>query len=78
MSTSYRIVDLRSTEDSAEHIVTGAKSPEMAARDALGIELVRSGSPKLLAAKVYWKVSGDEPINVVRLYNKVDDPRWRR
>lgn len=78
MSTSYRIVDLRSTEDNAEHIVNGAKSPELAARDALGIELVRSGSPKQLAAKVYWKVPGEEPINVVRLYNKVNDPRRRR
>ena len=59
MSRSFRVVDLR------------ARSPEEAAREALGIELVRSGAKRDIAAKVYWQPVG-QPLTMVRLYSKVD------
>jgi len=76
MTTEYRVVDLRDAHSKTEHTVTG-KSPEKAATEVLGLELVRSGSPRDLAAKVYWQRVADEPINVVRLYKKVDEKRHR-
>lgn len=76
MTTEYRVVDLRDAQNTTEKKVTG-KSPEKAAKEVLGLELVRSGAPKDLAAKVYWQRVADEPINVVRLYKKVEETRDR-
>lgn len=80
MPTRYRVIDLRpaTAEPAAaeEIIVEGAKSPEAAARQALGIELVRSGSRKDLAARVYWQLTPDA-INMVRLYTRVATSRQR-
>ena len=50
MPTSYRVLDMRPAagtgelQDRTEVIIDSAKSPEAAARDALGLELVRSGT----------------------------------
>lgn len=80
MPTSYRVIDLRlAAPDPAtaeEIIVEGAKSPEAAARQALGVELVRSGSRKDLAARVYWQLT-PEATNMVRLYTRVATTRSR-
>lgn len=80
MPTSYRVIDLRSAAQEpatvGEVIVEGAKSPEAAARQALGLELVRSGSRKDLAAQVYWQLN-PEAINMVRLYTRVASTRQR-
>lgn len=72
MSRSFRVVDLRADASAAMDIVIeGARSPEEAAREALGIELVRSGAKRDIAAKVYWQPVG-QPLTMVRLYSKVD------
>lgn len=82
MATSYRVIDLRPSEPDddtmlvRETIVSGVKSPEAAARDALGLELVRSGSKKDLVAQVYWQLSPDAT-NMVRLYSRVASLRRR-
>lgn len=77
MSTDYRVIDLRGAEG-REHRVASGKAPERAASEALGLDLVRSGSPRELTAKVYWRNVADEPINVVRLYVRVEGSRPRR
>lgn len=83
MPTKYRVIDLRSvTPDgeqqstTKEYLIEGAKSPEAAARDALGLELVRSGSKKDLVAQVYWQLAPDAT-NMVRLYSRVASIRRR-
>lgn len=82
MATSYRVLDMRPTasagelQDRTEFVIDGAKSPEAAARDALGLELVRSGSRKDLVAQVYWQLTPDAT-NMVRLYSRVASPRRR-
>ena len=82
MPTSYRVLDMRPAagtgelQDRTEVIIDSAKSPEAAARDALGLELVRSGSRKDLVAQVYWQVT-PEATNMVRLYSRVANPRRR-
>lgn len=76
MATSYRVVDRRPTAEGAQDIIIeGVKSPEAAAKDALGLDLVRSGSRKELVAQVYWTLG--EGTNMVRLYNRVENPRRR-
>ncbi len=73
MTLAYRVVDLRADPDNPEDlIVEGARTPEDAAREALGLKLIRSGSRRDLAARVYWQHSG-QPMNMVRLYTKVTD-----
>lgn len=77
MPNSHRVVDLRPTaEPGAQTIVEGAKSPEAAAKQALGLDLVRSGSRKDLVAQVYWQLTPDST-NMVRLYSRVATPRQR-
>jgi hypothetical protein len=76
MTTRFKIIDLRSSTVAEEVFVDGAKSPEDAVRRVLGFEPVRSGAKKDLAARVYWQLPG-QPMNMVRLYNKVDDEDGR-
>jgi len=55
-----------------------AKSPEAAASQVLGMDVVRSGAKRDLMARVYWQVSG-RPLNMVRLYRRADwDPMHGR
>jgi hypothetical protein len=71
MAITYRVVDVRDDIiDPKEIIITGARSPEDAARQALDVDLVRSGQRKDLAARVYWQSLG-QPMNMVRLYRRV-------
>ncbi len=73
MTLAYRVVDLREDANKAgDIIIEGARTPEDAAREALGLRLIRSGSKRDLAARVYWQHSG-QPLNMVRLYTKVTD-----
>lgn len=69
----YRVVDLRNKIiDPNEVIIECTGLPEKAAKDALGIDLVRSGNRADLAARVYWQYPG-EATNMVRLYTKAID-----
>ena len=73
MTRTYRVVDLRTgIAVPSEIIVEGENSPERAAKKALGLDLVRSGSKRDLTARVYWQVP-DQPLNMVRLYTKSGD-----
>ena len=77
MATQYRVLDLRpALQDVQQLVVEGVKSPEAAARQALGIDLVRSGSKKDLVAQVYWQLAPDST-NMVRLYSRVASTRRR-
>lgn len=71
MANRYRVIDLRTGVIETEIVVDNARSPEHAAREALGMEVVRSGSKKELVARVYWQVP-PQPQNMVRLYAKAD------
>jgi hypothetical protein len=71
MTITYRVVDVRSDIiDPQETIITGARTPEDAARQALDLDVVRSGQRKDLVARVYWQPSG-QPMNMVRLYRRL-------
>jgi hypothetical protein len=77
MTTQYRVRDLREETQAPEQlIVEGVKSPEAAAKQALGIDLVRSGARKDLVAQVYWQLA-PESTNMVRLYSRVATTRRR-
>lgn len=77
MANSYRVVDKRSAAEGSDSIIIdGVNSPEAAARKALGLELVRSGSKKDLVAQVYWQLAPDS-MNMVRLYSRVASARQR-
>lgn len=66
----YRVIDLRpGTSKTEPSAITGARSPEAAARMALGMELTRSGRKRDLAARVYFQAP-DQPITMVRLYTR--------
>lgn len=73
MAISYRVVDLRSPEaEGIDIIIDVARSPEDAVRQALGLEVVRSGAKRDLVARVYWQTMG-QPVNMVRLYSRAID-----
>jgi hypothetical protein len=73
MAISYRVVDLRSPDtESLDIMIEGARSPEDAVRQALGLEVVRSGAKRDLVARVYWQTMG-QPVNMVRLYSRAID-----
>jgi hypothetical protein len=73
MSAQFRIVDLRTDpENPQELFVASARSPEEAARLALGEVLVRSGQRKDLRVRVYFQQEG-QPTTMVRLYRRVED-----
>lgn len=71
MTRSFRVVDLRQPAVLAgtDIIINDVQSPEAAAREALGIQVVRSGARRDLVAKVYWQPLG-QPLTMVRLYAK--------
>lgn len=46
MANRYRVIDLRTGVIETEIVVDNARSPEHAAREALGMAVVRSGSKK--------------------------------
>lgn len=69
MSEHYRVLDLSATEQPEQTVQ--ARSPEAAASQVLGMEVVRSGAKRDLMARVYWQVAG-RPLNMVRLYRRVD------
>lgn len=68
----YRIIDLQVEAIDPEQIVVRASSPESAVKDALGAEVVRSGSKRDLRARVYFQRPG-QPVSMVRLYTKARD-----
>lgn len=75
MALSYRVIDLRAEViDASGHVVDGVNSPEAAAREVLQMDVVRSGARKDLVARVYWQTMGS-PMNMVRLYRKVESDR---
>ncbi|WP_108459205.1 hypothetical protein [Devosia naphthalenivorans] len=70
MAITYRVIDVRETLiDPLDILIEGVRSPEEAARQALGIDVVRSGAKQNLVARVYWQSVG-QPVNMVRLYKK--------
>ncbi|HEV7345450.1 MAG TPA: hypothetical protein VGN60_07440 [Devosia sp.] len=70
MAIVYRVVDVRTDViDPVEITISTARSPEEAARQALDVEVVRSGSRKDIVARVYWQAAG-QPMNMVRLYRR--------
>jgi hypothetical protein len=69
--TEYRIIDLDVETIDPDEIVVRASSPERAVRDALGIDVVRSGSRRDLRVRVYFQHPG-QPLSMVRLYTKAD------
>lgn len=70
MAVTYRVIDVRGDViDPKEATIAGARSPEDAARTALGLEVVRSGQRQDLVARVYWQSPG-QPMNMVRLYRR--------
>ena len=54
MAITYRVVDIRGDViDPKETLITGARTPEDAVREALKLEVVRSGQRKDMVARVY-------------------------
>ena len=68
----YRVIDLQVEAIDPNETIVEARSPEAAALDALGAELVRSGTKAELRARVYFQYPG-QPLSMVRLYAKVTD-----
>ena len=66
----FRVVDLKA-EGTAQTEVS-AHTPEAAARRVLGVNLVRSGSPGRIRARVYYQDNGEAP-KMVRLYERAPD-----
>ncbi|SMQ65770.1 hypothetical protein SAMN06295905_1312 [Devosia lucknowensis] len=73
--SEFRVVDMRRSE--ANELHQSAKSPEEAARLALGMDLTRAGVPRNLVCRVYWS---DQPgsTNMVRLYQRATDRQRQR
>lgn len=68
----FRVIDLTLETDQPEQIAVKAVTPERAAKLALGVDLVRSGSRRDLRARVYFQHPG-QCLSMVRLYTKVED-----
>jgi hypothetical protein len=66
----FRIVDVSGATISPSSPILKALSPEAAAREHFGFEVVRSGHRKDLVARVYWQLS-NQPMSMVRMYRKV-------
>lgn len=69
MPIQYRIIDLATSVIDPRELVVQASSPERAVLEALGVEVVRSGSKPDLRARVYFQHPG-QPVSMVRLYSK--------
>jgi len=65
----YRVIDLQTETIDREPKSVKTASPERAAEQVLGLQLVRSGSPRDLRARVYCQHPG-QPVSMVRLYAK--------
>jgi len=64
----FRVFDLRADIINPDpQVVRGARSPEDAAKQVLGLQLSRSGLKRDLAARVYFQLP-DQPLTMVRLY----------
>lgn len=72
MTMEYRIIDLQTEAIDPEPKTVKATSPEKAAAEVLGLELVRSGTKRDLRCRVYYQHPG-QPVTMVRLYSKVAD-----
>jgi hypothetical protein len=69
--TEFEIVDVRPGADASRQIANG-HAPDTVAASVLGEEVVRSGAPKRLIAKVYFlNASGDR--NMVRFYRTAEN-----
>jgi len=68
---AFRVIDLKLVAADPE-VVVKAITPERAAKLALGVDLVRSGSKCDLRARVYFQHPG-QSLSMVRLYTKVED-----
>ena len=68
---TFRVVDTQRTTAELDALVT-AHTPEAAAQQVLGFDLVRSGPPRSLRAKVYFQEDG-QPMTMVRLYIRATD-----
>ena len=70
MELRYRVSDLRQEAENAFDVLVGsAGSPEDAARQAFGLEVVRSGAAHNLVARVHWESVGRQD-HYVDLYRK--------
>lgn len=70
MLVHYRVVDLRTRLIApAELIIDTARSPEDAVKQALSMDVFRSGHKMDLVARVYFQTTG-QPVTMVRLYRK--------
>jgi hypothetical protein len=59
------VTDLRpEAEESFDVMIDNARSPEDAARLALGIDVVRSGARHNLVARVHWEKVGQTDLGV--------------
>ena len=67
----FRVVDLQSQTIEPVPQLIKASTPEAAARQALGVELVRSGRPSNVRARVYFQ-QPDQPMTMVRLYERAE------
>jgi len=65
----FRVVDLKTEDQSQQSQVVKARTPEGAARQALGVSLVRSGRPTRIRARVYFQ-DQDQALTMVRLYEQ--------
>lgn len=68
----YRVIDLRTPAIDKPGTHCSGKSPEAAATNLLGFEVIRSGPRHNLVARAYWQ-NPDQPISMVRLYRRVTD-----
>lgn len=69
MAFSFRVVDLTNDIVEMDQVVEGVGSPEAAARQVLGIDVMRSGAKADLVARVYWQPMGS-PMSMVRPYRR--------
>jgi len=68
---TFRVVDTQRTTAGPDAMVS-AHNPEAAARQVLGLDLVRSGPPRNLRARVYFEDEG-QSTTMVRLYTRATD-----
>ena len=64
---TFQVFDLRPATPTPP-VEVQAASPEDAARQVLGQDVVRGGLPRDLVARVYWQNAGGK--SMVRLYSK--------
>jgi hypothetical protein len=68
---TYTIIDCREGAG-GNTLATPARSPEHAAKVALGLDLFRSGVRNHMVCRVYWEQDGQR--NMVRLYSQSRHP----